>query len=69
MIWKVLFFVRIVKITMATMDLIDVVIAVIVMTKMRCIVSTENGIAANVLLIVIIAMKEFLIQRLVITES
>lgn len=54
---------------MPTAALEDAVIAVIAMTKMKCTVSMENGIAANVLLIVIIAMKEFLIQRLVITES
>ena len=56
-------------IAMVTVDLIDVVIAVIAMTKMRCIVSTETGIAVTVLLIVTAAMKEFLIQKFSITES
>lgn len=45
-------------ITMVTVDLIDVVIAVIVMTKMRCTLSTEVGIAVIALLIAIAVMKE-----------
>lgn len=58
MIWKVLFFVRIVMITKATVNLIDVVIAVIAMTKMRCTLSTEVGIAVIALFIAIAVMKE-----------
>lgn len=45
-------------ITMVTVDLIDVVIEVIVMTKMRCTLSTEVGIAVIALLIAIAVMKE-----------
>lgn len=46
-------------ITMATVNLIDVVIAVIAMTKMKCTVSMENGIVVVVPLIVITAVKEY----------
>ena len=45
-------------ITMVTVDLIDVVIEVIVMTKMRCTLSTEVGIAVIALFIAIAVMKE-----------